>query len=61
VVVRYAPWWLNLEVLRPDSGERTLLVNRTGGRENRVPSIPSEVYEELIEEVKPLFLHWVEG
>ena len=40
VVVRYAPWWLNLEVLRPSSADREQIVDATGGKENMVPSIP---------------------
>ena len=60
VVVRYAPWWLNLEILRPGSGERGLIVDDPGRKENKVPSIPCEVYQDLAAEVKPLFRHWVE-
>ena len=59
VVARYAPWWLNLDVLMPGSVERTRMVDETGGRENEVPPVPPEVYETLPEKVKPLFRHWV--
>ena len=59
VVVRYAPWWLNLEVLRPGSADRQQIVDATGGKENMVPSIPSPTFEGLSEEVQPLFRHWV--
>ena len=45
VVVRYAPWWLNLEVLRPGSSELQEIVDATGGKENMVPSIPSPPFE----------------
>ena len=59
VVVRYAPWWLNLEVLRPGSVEREQIVDAVGGRENEVPSIPATTFEQLPENVRPLFRHWV--
>jgi hypothetical protein len=32
LVVRYAPWWLNLEVLRPESDERARMVTEAGRR-----------------------------
>ena len=59
VVVRYAPWWLNLEVLRPGSVEREHMVDAVGGRENEVPAIPAATFERLPESARPLFRHWV--
>ena len=59
LAVRYAPWWLNLEVLRPESDERKRMVDEPGGHENRVPSIPQKVFEELPDRIKPLYRHWV--
>lgn len=59
LAVRYAPWWLNLEVLRPESDERARMVTEAGRRENEVPSVPPEVYEGLSERVKPLYRHWI--
>ncbi len=57
--IRYAPWWLNLESLRPGSDERDRLT--AGGQgENTVPPVPSDVFEDLPESVKPLFRHWVD-
>ena len=44
VVVRYAPWWLNVEVLRPGSDERRRLSDETGLKENAVPSLPASVF-----------------
>ena len=61
LAVRYAPWWLNLEVLRPESDERKRMVEETGQTENVVPSVPREVFERLPENVKPLYRHWVSG
>lgn len=59
LAVRYGPWWLNLEVLRPESDERARMVTEAGRRENEVPSVPPEVYEGLSECVKPLYRHWI--
>lgn len=60
VVVRYAPWWLNLKVLEPDSVDRRFLVDATGKKENLVPTLPQKVYDGLPAELKGLVYHWVE-
>jgi ectoine hydroxylase-related dioxygenase (phytanoyl-CoA dioxygenase family) len=60
LAVRYAPWWLNLEVLRPESDERKRMCDEIGARENTVPPIRREVFEGLPTKVKPLYRHWVE-
>jgi hypothetical protein len=60
LVVRYAPWWLNLDVLRPGSVERRRMADETGMRENEVVPVPLHIYEALPSDVKPLFRHWVE-
>ena len=60
VVVRFAPWWLNLDVLRPHSDERKRMVEEPGLDENLVPLVPAAVFENLPAAVKPLFRHWVE-
>ena len=57
--LRYAPWWLNLEPLDPDSDLRQQMVVEPGLSENIVPRIPRPVYEALPEEVRPLYRHWV--
>lgn len=59
LAVRYAPWWLNLEVLRPESEDRKWLCQQTGNDENRVPSIHRDVFEKLPADVQPLYRHWV--
>ena len=59
VVVRYVPWWLNLEVLMPGSDQRKQLVEETGSKENEVPPVPAEVYDKLPAKVQPLYRHWV--
>ncbi len=58
--IRFAPWWLNLDSLRPGSDERDRLT-AGGMSENEVPLVPAGVFAGLPEEVKPLFRHWVDG
>ena len=60
-VNRYAPWWLNLNILKPGSPERALLVDEPGRTENRVPPVRREIYERMPEKARPLFRHWVES
>ena len=59
VPVRYAPWWLNLDILMPGSRERARMVEESGLRENEVPPIPPDIFAALPEKAKPLFRHWV--
>lgn len=59
IVIRYAPWWLDLSVLQPESATRHRLTQTTGKGENSVPPVPAAVYAGLPEPVKPLFAHWV--
>ena len=59
LAVRFAPWWLHLDILMPGSDERKRMVEETGRRENWVEAISSELYESLPGQVRPLFRHWV--
>ncbi len=59
VPVRYAPWWLNLDVLMPGSDERARMVDETGMTENELVPLAPEVHAALPEKAKPLFRHWV--
>ena len=59
MVVRYVPWWFNLELLMPGSEERKRIVEEGGRTENEMPPVPADVYERLPEKVKPLYRHWV--
>jgi ectoine hydroxylase-related dioxygenase (phytanoyl-CoA dioxygenase family) len=61
LAVRYAPWWLNTEVLRPESLERRRMCRESGKDDNQVPSVPRDVFERLPQNVKPLYQHWVAG
>jgi ectoine hydroxylase-related dioxygenase (phytanoyl-CoA dioxygenase family) len=60
LAVRYAPWWLNLEVLRPESDERRRMCDESGQTDNCVPSIRRDVYDRLPDRVRALYRHWVE-
>lgn len=59
MAVRYAPWWLNLDVLMPGSVDRVRMVDETGISENTQLPVPQIVYDGLPEDVKSLYLHWV--
>ena len=59
LAVRYAPWWLNTEVLRPESAERERMCRESGKSDNLVPSMPRDVYDSLPSEVQPLYAHWI--
>lgn len=60
LALRYAPWWLNLDVLRPDSDDRKRMVDEPGAKESSVPLVKRDVFDSLPTEVKPLWRHWVE-
>ena len=61
IAVRYAPWWLNLDVFRPVSELRTALEAASGKTYDAgVPLLPRQVFDNLAEDVKPLYSHWVE-
>lgn len=59
LAVRYAPWWLNTEVLRPESDERKRMVDEPGSTDNVVPSLRRDVFGRLPVCVKPLYRHWI--
>ena len=60
LAVRYAPWWLNLEVLRSGSPDRQRVLDANPGlTENEVPTVPRNVFEGLPATVQSLFKHWV--
>ncbi|HJP30119.1 MAG TPA: phytanoyl-CoA dioxygenase family protein [Candidatus Latescibacteria bacterium] len=59
LIVRYAPWWLNLEPTRPGSVEHTAMVVETDGKSYAQPQLSPETYAALPVAVKPLYRHWV--
>ncbi len=60
VIARYAPWWLNLSVQRPGTPDHTQIVAETGGKPSVIPLVKRQTFENLSEEARPLFRHWVE-
>lgn len=60
LAVRYAPWWLNVEVLRPESDERRRMCDESDRTDNAVPSIRRDVFESLPTNVQPLYRHWID-
>ena len=60
LAIRWAPWWLNLDILMPGSDERVRMVDEVeGAKDNQVPAVEPAVFAELPLDVKPLFRHWV--
>ena len=59
ISVRYAPWWLNLNVQREGHPDREGIVVETNGKDHVNPNVPPETYEALPDRAKPLFRHWV--
>ncbi|MBM3803112.1 MAG: phytanoyl-CoA dioxygenase family protein [Acidimicrobiia bacterium] len=60
VIIRFAPWWLNLDPLRPGTIDRQNIVDATNGQNAEVPGIPLEVFERLPPQLKPLLHYSVE-
>ncbi len=60
LAIRWAPWWLNLDVLMPGTDERARMVDEVEGtKENEVPALTPEIFANLPAAVQPLFRHWV--
>jgi hypothetical protein len=60
LAIRWAPWWLNLDVLMPGTDERARMVDEVeGAKENEVPALTPEIFANLPGGVQPLFRHWV--
>ena len=60
LVVRYAPWWLNLEVFRPGSYDRKKIIEDKNRFGSLYPSVTKIAFNKIDDEVKPLFEHWLE-
>jgi len=59
-IVRYAPWWLNLQPLRPGTLDRRQIVDANDGSDAKVEPVPLEVYQRLPAEVQALVYHMVD-
>lgn len=62
--VCFAPWWLNLDVLDPESIEGQRMAAEAGANRATssppMPKISNKVFDNLPENVKPLYYHWVQ-
>ena len=59
LIIRYAPWWLNLNPSHIGKPEHEMMVVETGGKNYESQPLKRDVYESLPEDVKPLYRHWV--
>ena len=60
LIVRYAPWWLNLNPTLVGRPEHQAMVVETGGKNYEMEPLDREVFERLPGEVQPLYRHWVD-
>ncbi len=59
ILVRYAPWWLNLNPTMMGRPEHEMMVVEVEGKSYENPPIDPGVFESLPEDVKPLYRHFV--
>lgn len=59
VLVRFAPWWLNLDTLRPGTVDHQDIVAANDGKDSIVPPLSKEEFEKLPDNVKPLLRYSV--
>lgn len=59
VIVRYAPWWLNLNPLKPGTHDRLHMVESNKGSDPMVELLPKSIYDQLPAALKPLVSHLV--
>ena len=60
LIVRYAPWWLNLNPTMFGRPEHTAMVVATGGKNYESTPISQEAFAALPPNVQPLYHHYVE-
>ena len=60
LLVRYAPWWLNLNPTLVGRPEHRAMVVETGGKNYEMVPLKRQVYERLPADVQRLYRHWVE-
>jgi len=59
LIIRYAPWWLNLTPSMRGTPDNERMVAEIGGKSYDAIPICREAFEQLPDEVKPLYRHWV--
>ena len=60
LIVRYAPWWLNLNPTLIGREEHQAMVVETGGKNYEMGPLRRQVFAGLPENVQSLYRHWVE-
>ncbi|MBL9213881.1 MAG: phytanoyl-CoA dioxygenase family protein [Opitutaceae bacterium] len=60
VIIRFTPWWLNLQPSRPGTRDRQQIVEANSGGDSKVEALPRSAYETLPESLKPLVFHLVD-
>lgn len=60
VIVRFAPWWINLNPLRPGHVERNRIVEEKGGNDSQVETISPAIFDTLPPALQDLVYHMVE-
>ena len=60
IAIRFAPWWLNLDLLMPKNEERKLIAKKRNLAEKQQQCLTLDIYNQLPEKVKPLYRHWVQ-
>ena len=59
LIVRYAPWWLNLNPTMIGAPEHTAMVVETGGKNYESTPIKREAFESLPPNIQELYRHYV--
>ncbi|MBV6325088.1 methyltransferase [Duganella violaceipulchra] len=60
LAIRFAPWWLNLEVRRPGSVQARLVEQAMPGRPTPIPTLSRLDFEAMLPAVRPLYAHWLD-
>lgn len=59
LVIRYAPWWLNLTPTMRGTPDNERMVQEIGGKSYDAIPLKRDVFDRLPANVKPLYRHWV--
>jgi ectoine hydroxylase-related dioxygenase (phytanoyl-CoA dioxygenase family) len=59
LIVRYAPWWLNLTPTMKGTPDHDRMVVERGGKNYDAIPIRKDVFDKLPDNVKQLYRHWV--
>jgi len=59
LIIRYAPWWLNLTPTMRGTPDNKRMVIDTGGKNYDSIPLKRNVYDSLPDNIKKLYMHWV--